>query len=387
MKKKRVLFLVLTAVFVFLMIPVTAMAGDVMNFKIYLIDQNNNCMPGYIITVDNNTQTVTNGEGIGSFNGLALEDVDTFKLFTPDGKKQLGGFNLEYIPYENTSIGYYGDNYVLNYSTPDASVYMYWVYNPNAENPFHPAQASDNPLTPGPPKPAPAPTAKPSANPSAAPTAAPATNPQMVGYVVDEEGYAVQHAAITSKNNKTGGSVTATTDDDGYYVLPGISSGEHTITFLTEDGTYNDTLQFNVKVGDKTKIVKQSDELLELDVKSQSDVVYVNFMAGKDGNTDILEASNKVLPSPVTKDPQETHPPMPSIDPEPTVAPEPTVEPAPEPTAAPEPTVEPTVAPTEAPQPAGGLSDNVTMVLVVAVIAVAAVVIAVIVIRSRRRNY
>ncbi len=294
MKKNRFLMVLVVAVMVLAMVPATAMAGDTMNFKIYLIDQNNHALTNYIITVDNNSQAVSNSEGIASFNGLALQDADTFKLFTSDGKKQLGAFNMRYNVYEHTSIDYDGSNYILNYSTPDASVYMYWIYNPNAAIPFHPADASDDPLQPGSPMPK-------KDEPKPQPSPAKVTNPQLVGYLVDEDGKAVKNAAIKSTNDKSGGSVTATSDSKGFFVLPGISAGKHTMSFKTEDSKYNDTFQFNVKVSDASRIVKQSDELLELDIKSYSDVVYANFLVGTDGNVDILAVSNKVLPSPVKK--------------------------------------------------------------------------------------
>jgi len=382
MKTWRKMGLVLVTVLLVLAVfPVTALAQGTLSFKIYLIDKDSNALSNYIVTVDNNVQGISNADGVATINNVSTDETDTFKLYSPDGKTLMGAFNLTYnMSGDSTGLS---DNimsdgsYLLVYSYPDQTVHMHMLYDKDAGSPFHPVDASENALNPGKKKSQPSSQPKPSGSSSSKPTAAPVTNPQLVGYLIDENGIRIENATVTSVNNDSGGSVTATTDNEGAFVLPGISKGGHTIWFETEGGTFKDQLTINVSVADETQIVKKSNEELEVDLKQGVDVVYANFKAGSDGNTEVLEVSNRVLLSPATA--------------EPTAEPEPTEESSGDPEEpTPEPTVEPaeSTPPTPEPTPEPAKSESsFTPIIITLIIAVAAVVIAVMIIKSKQQGY
>ncbi len=386
-KNKKVLLLLLAIILVVTVFPLTAFAQsgmalpDVLNFKIYLIDKDSNALANYAVTVDDTNKGITNSDGVATINGIYLSEIDTFKLSDPNGKN-IGAFNLTYIPETQTGIANtlsITGAFILQYSAPNETVYMHMMYDPKSSTgfPFRPLDASDNPLSPGK-KAAPKPTDPP-------------TNPQLVGYVIDSDGMRVKHGTVISKNDETGGSLTATTDANGMFVLSGISKGKHTMQFINEESGYTDSLKMNVKVGDATQIVKKSNELLEVDIKKGADVIYANFQLGADDNTHILEVSNKVLASPATKDPTPEPTPEPIVVPtdvpqpvttEQPAEPSATVEPTPEPTV--EPTAEPTAEPTTTPETQKSGIDT-TLIIVIAIIAVAVIIVVALVLRNKRR--
>lgn len=389
MKRRRLLILIVVALMALTLFPAAAMAepGDVLNFKIYLIDKDSYALPDYIVTVDNNVQGIANEHGVLSIDGVSIEDVDTFKLFSKN-KEQLGAFNMSYFnaPGTATNVSDEGGSYILNYSMPSSTVYMYMLYDKNSDNPFHPVDASDNPLEPGKkreePKPTATPSAKPSAKPSASasPTAKPAPdspNPQVAGYVVDENMNPLVHAGVILVNDEKGGSLSVTTDEEGWYTLPGITTGQHSLYISPEKSDVEDSVDFNVITGNEPNIVQKGDDDLELVISNAGGTVYANFMASQ-GDIDILAVSGAPL-----------NPPAPAPTAAPTVVPttEPTVAPTAAPTASSEPTAVISVDPTSTPAPSSsGMPQDMVFIIIAIIAAVAAIIIAIIIVKSKGRK-
>ncbi|MEG0833991.1 MAG: carboxypeptidase regulatory-like domain-containing protein [Christensenellaceae bacterium] len=389
MKKKKLALLLVVILVLVSLLPMVALADDepLLNLKFYLIDKDSTALPGYILTIDNETQSVANKDGILSFPAVDASKKDTFKIFTPD-KKQIGACNMTYVKSDKTGIAdsTVDGDYTLNYSTPNATVYIAMVANPNGSSTssFHPALASDNPITPGKQPPKPAPTKKPD----------PVTNPVIAGFLIDTDGAPIVHATIDSENDATKQSLSGVTDAAGYFVIPGISKGRHDLNVYDADGESLGDLEIDVVVGDNTQIVKKNGKN-ELDLKAGLGTIYINMQMDGKGDIVLLDASSKPLNSPATAEtePTETPQPLPSIPPIPDTpvdpaseqpAEEETVEPAPEEqeTTAPAPAEE---QPTTAPAAGSGISSNMLIIILVVIIAVAAIVITVILTRRKRQ--
>jgi len=396
MRKKLLIF---TVVLVMLIASVGNIAlaetdgmteNPLLNLQLYLIDSNSNALPGYIVTIDNNTQSVANGNGVASFPAIKATGVDTFKVFTPD-KKQIGICNLSYIKGEATSVGQPQGNgeYQLVYSTFDATIYIYLIVDPNGNSNTlcHPGDASDSPLTPGK-KPVPKPSASASAQPSgsvqpsatatstSSPTKTPEpTDPQVCGYVIDEDSLPVEYAMVQSENMDNGSTVSGSTDSKGYYMLPGMTEGRHLITVYKDESDILGDIDVFVETGAMTGL-KDVDGDGVIDIHTGLGTLYLNLQIEKDGGLKLLDVSATDIGSPakyVEPTPEPTEEPSPS----------PTVEPTPEPTL--EPTAEPSPEPT--PEPQNGMDSNLMMIIIVAIIAAAAVIITILVIRSRSNRY
>ncbi len=389
MKRKRFILIALAAMLALTLFPAVAMAeaGDVLNFKIYLIDKDSYALPDYIVTVDNNVQGIANEHGVLSIDGVYIDEVDTFKLFSKD-KEQLGAFNMSYFNGLGTatSVSDEDGGYVLNYSQPNETVYMYMLYDKDSDRAFHPVKASDDPLEPGKkreePKPTPSPSAKPSAKPSAsaspAPTAKPtpdSPNPRLEGYVVDSGMNPMVHAGVILVNDEKGGSLSATTDEQGWFELPGISTGQHSLYVSPEQGDVEDSINFNVISGDAPNIIIKGDDDVEMVIPQSGATMYANFMADDAANdVQILEVSGTPL-----------NPPAPAPTAEPTT--EPTTEPTAEPSASSEPTAVITVDPTASPAPVNTNAPQSMVFIIIAVVAAAAaIIIAIIIAKTRKRG-
>ncbi len=385
MKKRLLVFLVITILLVASFGGVANAADPLLNLKLYLIDSNSNALPGYIVTIDNNTQSVANSNGVASFPAVNATGVDTFKVFTPD-KKQVGICNLSYQKADKTSVGPAQGNgeYQLNYSTEDATIYVYLIVDPNggSNTLCHPGDASDNPLTPGKlptPKPSASASTQPSGSSSANPTAAPtaATNPHVEGYVIDEQSLPVEHATVVSKNTDSGGSVSGATDSDGYYTLPGISEGHHVIEVYGDDSQMLGDVDVFVETGAMTGL-KDVDGDGVIDIHTGVGTLYLNLQLEDEGGLKLLDVSEHDVGSPA-KHADPTAEPTAEPEPDPTEEPEPTEAPTVEPTA--EPTTEPEPTP---PAESSGIDSNIMIIIIVAIVAVAAIIIVVLVLRNRR---
>ncbi len=393
MKKKRFILIVVAALLALTLFPAVAMAepGDVLNFKIYLIDKDSYALPDYIVTVDNNVQGIANEHGVVSIDGVYIDEVDTFKLFSKD-KEQLGAFNMSYFNGLGTatSVSDEDGGYVLNYSQPNETVYMYMIYDKGSDRAFHPVKASDDPLDPGKkreePKPTPSPSAQPSQSSKPSPTAKPepdSPNPRLSGYVVDSNMKPMVHAGVILVNDEKGGSLSATTDEEGGFSLPGITVGEHSLYISPEQGgDVEDSIDFKVISGDSPNIIKRDDDDVEMVISKNGGTVYANFMANDaDNDVQILAVSD-----------QKLNPPAPEPTAAPTVAPTaaPTTEPTEAPTIAPtpeEPTAVITVDPTSSPAPANtGMPQDMVFIIIAIIAAVAAIIIALIIVKSKGRK-
>lgn len=365
--KKSLLFIVV-AMLVLTLVPTMALAGNsegmtedpLLNVSFNLIDGDDYALANYIVTIDNDHQSVSNKNGEASFPAVHANTNHTFKIFTSD-KKEVGKCNITFEKANKTDVSgtSNSDGYEVQYSTFNATIYIDLIVN---KDKTHPAKASDTPLESG------------KKHPSATPTPKPEiTDPVIKGYLIDKDGYSVDNATVQSKNNSTGKSLTGVTDETGHFSIPGITEGGHTLLVFDSTGNLLGDLVYDVVVGERTAIV-ESGGTEELDIRAGLGTIYVNIQ--QDG-TDIiaLSVSESELPNPGT------------------AKPEPTEEPAEEPTEAPvveEPTAEPTEAPTAEPAPEvaedteKGISTNAMIIIIVIIIAVVVVIIAVVATKRRR---
>ncbi len=333
--KKRMVWLLVLVFIVMAVFPAVALADEpdpdpdpdpdptdtpepvaLLNLKFYLIDSNSYALPGYIVTIDNDRQSVADDNGIASFAAVPTDGTDTFKIFTPD-KKQVGVCNLSYVKSDSTSVGPStgGGGYQINYSTDDATIYLYMIADPKGDSSTgcHPADASDSPLTPGkqPPKPTPSPSPSPTSSSSAKPTASASasatasasgkTDPAVKGYVTEVGGVTpIANATVESLNNETGKSYTVKTDENGYYEVPAMAMGDHTFTVTAGDGSKIGYFDAMLSEGNATwaKYVPDSYGTYEISVKAGLKTMYMNVNQTNDASGLMINAlSERELPS------------------------------------------------------------------------------------------